>query len=105
MHLSWQDVLTLWMPWPQIILILIGLGVLYGRGWRYLRRQGARRLANGWRLAAFIGGLAALGLAMLSAIEVLYDLLFAVHMIQHLLIMMIGAPLLLLADPYPFLYG
>jgi putative membrane protein len=102
MNLTWTDLLTLWVPWPQIILILIASGVIYGLGWRRLRQKGARRLANGWRLAAFVSGLVALGLAMLSAIEVLQDVLFSIHMIQHLLIMMVGAPLLLLADPFPF---
>jgi cytochrome c oxidase assembly factor CtaG len=100
---TWKDLLTLWAFWPQIILILVGLGVVYGLGWRRLRERGAHQLANGWRLASFIIGLLTLGLAMLSAIEVLQDLLFSLHMVQHLLIMMVGAPLLLLADPYPFL--
>jgi putative membrane protein len=103
MYLTWQDLLTLWMPWPQIILILVTLGIIYGLGWRRLRKRGSTRLANGWRLAAFMTGLVALGLAMLSAIEVLHDTLFTLHMVQHLLIMMVGAPLIMLADPFPFL--
>jgi putative membrane protein len=102
MYLTWKDLLTLWMPWPQIILILGASGVLYGRGWWYLRQQGAYQLANGWRLASFLSGLVALGVAMLSAVEVLHDVLFTLHMVQHLLIMMVGAPLIMLADPYPF---
>ena len=102
MYLTWKDLLTLWMPWPQIILILMASGVLYGRGWWHLRQRGAR-LANGWRLASFLSGLVALGIAMLSAVEVLHDVLFTLHMVQHLLIMMIGAPLIMLADPYPFI--
>ena len=103
MYLTWQDLLTLWMPWPQIILILVTLGIIYGLGWRRLRKQGSTRLANGWRLAAFTIGLAALGLAMLSVVEVLHDMLFKLHMVQHLLIMMVGAPLIMLDDPFPFL--
>jgi cytochrome c oxidase assembly factor CtaG len=103
MSLSWKDLLILWVPWPQIIVILMGLGVLYGLGWYRLRKLDARRVASGWRLASFLAGLAALAVAMLSAIEVLQDLLFSIHMTQHLLIMMVGAPLLLLANPYPFL--
>ena len=85
MYLTWKDVLTMWMPWPQIILILVASGVLYGRGWWYLRQRGAYRLANGWRLASFLSGLVALGIAMLSAVEVLHDILFTLHMVQHLL--------------------
>ena len=54
-------------------------------------------------MAPFLGGLCALGAAMLSFIEVLQDLLFAVHMVQHILIRAIGPVLLLAADPYPIL--
>jgi cytochrome c oxidase assembly factor CtaG len=97
------DWLLLWRPWPQIILTLVGLGVLYGRGWKLLRQRGAEQVATKWRLTAFLAGLVVLGLAMLSPIEVLQELFFSVHMVQHILIMMVGAPLLLVGDPYPFL--
>ncbi len=103
MNPTWQDLLSLWAFWPQIILILVALGALYVRGWWRLRQRGSQRLANGWRLASFLAGLVTLGVAMLSFIEVLYNLLFSLHMVQHLLITMVGPPLLLLADPYPFL--
>jgi len=103
MFLTWKDLLTLWVPWPQIIAVLVGSGILYVRGWHRLRQRQAFQVATGWRLASFLGGLMALALAMLSAIEVLQDLLFSIHMTQHLLIMMVGAPLLMLGNPYPFL--
>jgi putative membrane protein len=98
-----RDWLFQWRFWPQIILSLAGLAFIYGLGWQRLRQKGAYRLANGWRLASFLGGLTALWLAMISFIEVLQEFLFAVHMIQHLLIAMIAPPLLMLADPLPFL--
>jgi cytochrome c oxidase assembly factor CtaG len=97
------DWLLLWRPWPQIILLLVGLGVLYGVGWRRLRERGSRQLATRWRRNVFMAGLVVLGLAMLSPIEVLQELFFSVHMVQHILIMMVGAPLLMVGDPYPFL--
>ena len=103
MYPSWTDLLSLWAFWPQIILVLVALGALYVRGWQQLRQRGSQRFANGWRLASFLAGLVVLGVAMLSFIEVLYNLLFSLHMVQHLLITMVGPPLLLLADPYPFL--
>ncbi|MGD9099704.1 MAG: cytochrome c oxidase assembly protein [Anaerolineae bacterium] len=98
-----RDWLFEWQFWPQIILSLLGLAFIYGLGWWRLRQKGAYRLANGWRLASFLGGLAALWLAMISFIEVLQEFLFSVHMVQHILIAMVGPPLLLLADPLPFL--
>ena len=97
------DTLLQFELWPQIILVLGGAGGVFYLGWCRLRERGFRRLANGWRLAAFFGGLLTLGLAMLSFIEVLQDLLFSVHMVQHILIATIGPLLLLGADPYPIL--
>ncbi len=98
-----RDWLFQWRFWPQIILSLAGLAFIYGLGWQRLRQKGAYRLANGWRLASFLGGLAALWLAMISFIEVLQEFLFSVHMVQHLLIAMVAPPLIMLADPLPFL--
>jgi len=97
------DTLLQFELWPQIILVLGGTGAVYVVGWRRLRERGFRRLANGWRLVSFLSGLLFLGVAMLSFIEVLQDLLFTVHMVQHILIATIGPLLLLVADPYPVL--
>ena len=103
MNPTWKDLLSLWEFWPQIILALVVLGAIYGLGWQRLRQRGFRRLANGWRLAAFLSGLVTLGLAMLSAVWVLQVCLFSLHMLQHLLITTVGPILLLVADPFPFL--
>lgn len=95
---------TLLLTWewrPEVILVLATLGVIYAPGWGRLRRWGHRRLANGWRLAAYLGGLAALALALLSAIDALQPLLFSIHMVQHELLMMVAPPLLWLANPFP----
>jgi putative membrane protein len=46
-----------------------------------------------------MSGLGLLALALLSPIDVYADLLFSVHMVQHLLITMVAAPLLLLGAP------
>jgi putative copper resistance protein D len=51
------------------------------------------------RTAAWFGGLAAIAVALLSGIERYDTTLFSIHMVQHLLLMLIGAPLLLLAAP------
>jgi len=98
-----RDWLFEWQFWPQIILTLAGLALIYVLGWRRLRQRGAHHLANGWRLTSFLLGLAALWLAMISFIEVLQNFLFSVHMVQHLLITMVAPPLLWLADPIPVL--
>src|SRR5712664_74280 len=90
-------------PW-LIIALLIAAGV-YLRGWRRLHRRLPRRFAV-WRLIAFQAGLLALFLALASPLDVLADLLLQVHMIQHLMLLMVVAPLLWLGAPaLPFLCG
>lgn len=51
------------------------------------------------RTAAFLGGLAAIAIALMSGIERYDTTLFSVHMAQHLLLMLVAAPLLALAAP------
>ena len=52
-----------------------------------------------WRSAAFLGGLAILALALMSPIEAYEGALFSVHMLQHMLLELVAAPLLLLGAP------
>ena len=49
-----------------------------------------------WRIAAFAGGLAALWIAVASPVSHLDHHLLTAHMIQHLLLMLVAAPLILL---------
>src|SRR5262249_62062624 len=71
----------------------------------------ALRPRDPWRwpgglLAPFPGALAAISLALASPVEPLADLLLQVHMLQHLLLMMVAAPLVWLAAPLlPLLRG
>jgi putative membrane protein len=95
--------LTTWDLRLDVSLYLAVAGLLFTVGWLRLRRRGGHRLAKGWRLASYWAGLAVLGLALMSAIDVFGGLLFFVHMIQHLLLMMVAPPLLLLANPLPFM--
>jgi len=63
-------------------------------------------MAQGWQAGLYLTGLAVACLALLSAIDRLASVLFTLHMVQHLLLMMVAAPLLLLANPFPaFLWG
>src|SRR5262245_18277347 len=52
-----------------------------------------------WRLASFLGGLATLLVAVASPLDAFAGLLLQVHMVQHLLLMMVAPPLLLLGAP------
>lgn len=59
-----------------------------------------------WRTALFLAGLLAIGAALLSPIDALAHDLFSVHMVQHMLLVAVGAPLLLLGAPVrPLLRG
>lgn len=89
---------------PEILAVLFLAGSLYTRGWWRIRSRQTKqqRLATGWRLAAYLGGLAILVVALMSPIDVMGGQLFFMHMIQHLLVVMITPPLLLIANPLPF---
>lgn len=86
----------------EVFLPLLLFGAVYTAGWRQLRAKGSR-LAGGWPLLAYWGGILAVALALLSPIETLSGQLFFMHMIQHLLLVMLAPPLLLLAEPMPVL--
>src|SRR5580704_5946671 len=89
--------------WPTVGLVL--LGFFYFRGWLRLRKQVPHRF-DGWRLASFLGGVATIFLALGSPLDTFANLLLQAHMVQHLLLMMIAPPLLLLANPFlPLLTG
>ncbi len=51
------------------------------------------------RSVAFLGGLFAIALALLSGIEAYDTTLFSVHMVQHLLLTLVAAPLIALGAP------
>lgn len=83
-----------------VAAVLGTFGVLYSRGTLRLGRRPARA-KSGIRLAYFVGGWGALALALLSPIDELAEQLFSAHMAQHELIMVIAAPLMVLARPMP----
>jgi cytochrome c oxidase assembly factor CtaG/polyferredoxin len=100
-----RAVLTSWsIPfWPTLALLFTAL--LYVRGWRRLRQLRSTLLPK-WRLACFLAGVASLWLAIASPLDTFTNFLLTVHMIQHLLLMLAAAPLILLASPQtPLLRG
>lgn len=90
-------------PWLAIALVLSG--AIYCRGWLILRRRAPHRWRAGQPLA-FLGGLAAIYLALASPIESFASLLLQVHMVQHVLLLMAAPPLVWLGEPLvPLLRG
>jgi cytochrome c oxidase assembly factor CtaG len=100
-----EAVLRSWSFDPALLLPLAATAVVYARGWAVLRRRGALYV-KGEHLAAFLGGLAALWLALASPVEAFAGLLLSAHMVQHMLLMLVVPQLLLLGQPaLPLLWG
>jgi putative membrane protein len=87
-----------WHPEPLILATLALTALLYHQGLAHQRawRRPAARTAE---VVAFSGGLLALAVALASPLEGAASSLFAAHMAQHLLLMMVAAPLLVLGRP------
>jgi cytochrome c oxidase assembly factor CtaG len=94
-----------WPLEPWLLAALLLTGAIYVRGWRILARREPSRWHAG-PLAAFMGGLAVVYLALASPLEPFAPLLLQAHMAQHLLLMMAAPPLLWLGAPlFPLLRG
>ncbi|MFN8556443.1 MAG: cytochrome c oxidase assembly protein [Dehalococcoidia bacterium] len=96
-----QDHLSHAWNWqPEVLAGVAVSGGLYGRGVRALwHRAGTGRGIAVWRTAAFGGGLLGLLVALVSPVDSLGVALFSVHMVQHLLLVLVAAPLLILGEP------
>jgi putative membrane protein len=85
-----------WLDWP----LEPGVWLLTAAaGWWYMR---AARSVRGWRVVrttCWFGGLVATFIALASPVATYDTALFWVHMLQHLLLISVAAPLLLLGAP------
>lgn len=93
---------TAWDWRPEVLLVLGTFAILYTAGWWRLRRKGRTKLATNWRFVSYWAGILVVGLALMSPIDGLQEVLFSIHMVQHLLLMMLAPPLLWLGNPLPF---
>jgi cytochrome c oxidase assembly factor CtaG len=81
-----------------LTLALLAFAVFYLRGWQHLRRS-LRDVLPAWRFWAFMTGLLVLWTATGSPLAALDHQFLTVHMVQHLLLMTVAAPLILLGAP------
>lgn len=92
-----------WAAWswePGAIAALGVSAVWYGLGVRALwRRAGRGRGVRVGQVACFAAGLATLGIALVSPLDALAETLFSVHMVQHLVLLVVAPPLLVLGEP------
>jgi len=79
-------------------LVLIAVAFVYLRGW-YQLRNALPSLLSGWRLVAFVSGVVSLWVAVASPLGALDHQLLTAHMAQHLLLMTVASPLILLGAP------
>lgn len=92
-------VLAAWALEPVTAGALASAAVAYGQACRVARAQTPGHPIATWRKAAFFGGLAVVAVALLSPVETYAGALLSVHMVQHLLLTLVAAPLLLLGRP------
>lgn len=92
------DVLAGWTPDPLVVAALAIGSIVYACGALRVRRRSARGAAlRGSRVLAFAGAISALALALASPLDALADVIFCAHMVQHLLLVLVAAPLLAIA--------
>lgn len=93
----------LWSAWsfePGIVLSLAAAALLYYRG------SQPSRSTTRFERWSFWSGFTVLTLALVSPLHTVGSVLFSVHMAQHEIMMLVAAPLLVLARPLvPFLRG
>ncbi|HVX21773.1 MAG TPA: cytochrome c oxidase assembly protein [Acidimicrobiales bacterium] len=84
-------------------VLIVGAAVLYAAGvWRVNRAQPDRKW-SGKRCLAFAGGLVVTFLAVEGFVGVYDDVLFYDHMVQHLMLIMVAAPLFAMGAPVELL--
>jgi cytochrome c oxidase assembly factor CtaG len=82
----------------SVTIVLIVVALVYLRGWHQLRNS-LPHVLPAWRLGAFMAGLFSLWAAVGSPLAVLDHQLLTGHMVQHLLLMTVAAPLILMGAP------
>jgi putative membrane protein len=93
---GWSFAVDVWLP-----VILMALAYWFMRN--QVDRLHPHNPVPRWRLWSWLGGLGAIILALSSPIEFYDTTLFSVHMVQHLTLSFVAAPLLVLAAPITLL--
>jgi putative copper resistance protein D len=92
-------ILTTWsgdpLPWIGVMLAAL----LYLVAVRIVDRAHPANRVPRWRVVAWLAGVAAIAIALVSAVDVYAESLFSVHMVQHMLLAMVAPPLLALGAP------
>jgi putative membrane protein len=84
-----------WSFAPGVVIALVVYVAIYVWRWRQSRTPGEPHPPSGWRLFAFLAGIAMLVAALLSPIDTLGEQILAMHMVQHVLLLDV-APILII---------
>jgi putative membrane protein len=87
-----------WTFDPLVTVGLIAAAVLYWKAWSRVQASGVRPLPRVYAVS-FYSGLATVALSLLGPFETYNANLFMLHMSQHLILMQISAPLILIGRP------
>lgn len=100
-----RDNLSTWGSWdwaPQILIPVVLLGGLYLWRARQSRSESSREQVSGAQIAYFIAGLATILGVVVTPVGARALDYFSLHMVQHITLMMISGPLLILGTPTRF---
>jgi cytochrome c oxidase assembly factor CtaG len=87
-----------WLMPAAITLALFALALIYSRGW-YRLRIDLPYVVGVWRFVAFLSGLVAVWAVLATPLAHLDHKSLTAHMVQHLVLMNLAAPSILLGDP------
>jgi cytochrome c oxidase assembly factor CtaG len=100
---NWAEAVSRWQFAPVVTAVTVLLAGLYLWGVVRVARRHPRRPWSALRTASFLLGLLVVVVATQSGIGTYDDSLFWVHMVQHLLLIMVAPPLLILGQPVTLL--
>jgi cytochrome c oxidase assembly factor CtaG/mono/diheme cytochrome c family protein len=99
-HLSAREVGRWWTFDPFVVAGLAVAAVLYAAGLRSLwKRAGVGQGIGRLQALSFSLGWLTLVVALVSPVHALGEILFSAHMVQHMLLMLVAAPLLVFGRP------
>jgi len=105
MNADAHAILQSWSNPLGLDLALCLTALVYARGWFRLR-SAFPDLLSPWRLTAFFAGIISIWIAIGSPLNAFDDVSLTIHMLQHLLLMSLAPPLILLGAPQlPLLHG
>jgi putative membrane protein len=91
-----------WNAWtvePSVVILLVLFIVIYVWGtYNVWKRAGLGHGITARQWIAFVAAILVLVLALMSPLDALSEVLFSAHMVQHLMLMLMAAPLLVISD-------